>query len=552
MSIGNIFVFHDGDDLLNIESICEIDFLPKSLKIYKDFAKLSDDIENTNDDQQILLITLNRSCRQMLDMKQIVRIYAIEFQPSSTAEITVEEKAKSISNSSIVIPAMYSTKQSDITVTIWPTPRLNLSNSYILTASIFIGNILFSLNELQASTYWFLLFSQRIKNIHENNLLLTLRNPLIDFYIKCLKRSLQSHPKEHDLAMSGYRFVSQLHILRCEDLFLIESYNCLIDGFFKKYHVNDHFCLLDLAAQFNERTEKTCKSLALNIYLQVITKTQSMETPNQKIPYDKLGRIFSTIAVIYKEREMYGMALHYSNQAEQQYLKHDPCSPPIDVYIFRAVLRAMLYKVTKSKFHLSAGLDDLKEIDKNERCTDRDYLFNMFVIYLDLQRYPFALDCLDRALLQPDNDSQRIIDIYRGRGLVYFLLEQFDLAIENSYKALQSCSETNQQHQAIIHVALAVIYERLENWNQIIEHLQQALLIYEQNNENEAFLKDYPLDEISHPRLVIAYTKTQNMQLANIHRQQAVIAKERTIRLNFLIYPDDMAGFSLTYSVRQV
>ncbi|UJR19204.1 hypothetical protein I4U23_022334 [Adineta vaga] len=157
-------------------------------------------------------------------------------------------------------------------------------------------------------------------------------------------------------------------------------------------------------------------------------------------------------------------------------------------------------------------LGNFPQIDKNEYCTDKDYLFNMFVIYLDLKKYPFALDCLDRALLQSDNDPYQIIEIYCGRGLIYFLLNQFDLALENSYKALQFCSETNQQEQTIMHVALAIIYERQENWNQVIEHLQQVI---------SNFTFDYPpfINILSHA-IRIRHTKCVRLLLHKIYNEK--------------------------------
>jgi len=548
----NIIWFHDATEYCLPEDIQTIIFPLNTIIIHTNLVDFYLAIEQMKNKEKMMLIVSGPSARQIIsfviEITPIHCIFLIEYQLNSNklTKQRVHPPSNNFQNENcFFLPSIRQSKNESILINIWTSKDTKPSQLELITVLISIGGILKIFTEILACTTWYILLGPIIKQIHQKCLIQSVRNNSFNYYLDLFDKVLECLPIKWSLTQRGYKILAEFHVLRCEDHRLFLTYSKLVDGYIELNQINDLYYRTNLAYKFSKRPEKIFKSLALYLYNETLNQTD----------YVKNGCIYGSMALISLEKKHYGMGIHYLNQILNQYMKYNQ-RPPFDVYLARICTQISLWILTKSRRYLHESLNNLKEIEELvDHYTSKDnYLYAMFLIYMELRRFAYALNCLDRILQENNLESNRLIEVYYGRGHIFLELKDLNVALDNYKKALQLCDATTTAQQFVsIHIAIGIIYERKTDWNEALEHFKQALdIIEEKYQESISFIGGYPASEIIHRHLSFIYEQIDSVDLAENHQKKAVIEKIRLSNLGAkMTWSNDICGYRLCVDLEQ-
>lgn len=445
--------------------------------------------------RNIVLFIFGHSARQTISLviknTSIQYIFLMEFESKFKQEISEDEKIKHFQLSSndfqnqicFLLLATRSVDNYHILIITWIRTNSILNKFNDLTIQILIGSVLFIYDELLACLQWYIKLVPLIRQMHDNSLVQSIRQPIFEYYFDQFKLILSRHSNEWLVIRQGYQILSQFYLLRLEDLFLFQTYSSLVDGYLKANNIHDLYYSANLAFKFSERSKKIFQSLALHLYNETLQKLKLAESLGRKTDYKKNARICGSMFIIYDDRQQYGMAIHYLNQLIDQYVRNNNRAP-VDAYLCRIIMKMKLSNKTNSEEYLHESLNYLKEFEQfvDKDSLNNDCLLSMAITYINLRRYTFSLDCLDRILLKKDINSNKLSLIYRARGNNFIYLNQLDLALENYIKALHFSDSENKLQLVNANISIGITYEMLKDWNNALKYLTKALNIIEENS----------------------------------------------------------------------
>ena len=115
--------------------------------------------------------------------------------------------------------------------------------------------------------------------------------------------------------------------------------------------------------------------------------------------------------------------------------------------------------------------------------TEIEALNNIGMVYVNLKRYPEALEYFNLALAKTEEsqDIEETANILVNIGIVYSKQEKFDLAVESLQRALDAAAQTGKENTLWeAHFEIANTYmrrgdyqESLENYKSSVEHLEK-------------------------------------------------------------------------------
>ncbi|MGD1804936.1 CHAT domain-containing protein [Dapis sp. BLCC M126] len=307
-----------------------------------------------------------------------------------------------------------------------------------------------------------------------------------------------------------------------EKLEKVQTYSKAVAQETKKY--SDHLTQENLqtqAQQLDDQAKQQLENGELETALQ--TWQQLLDIHTQKGDRLNISITLYSIASIYQQLEQYEKALENYQQAleiRQQLGDTDRTSVPL-----REQIAATLHSIGTVYYHLSQYPQALASLNKalkisrqlEDTAAISSTLNEIGVIYDRQGKYPKAIEFYEEALEMAKKEKENVnfTEILSNLGLVNSRLGRYQQAIDFYRKVLQN----DPPNKATFLTYIGAVYRYLEEFSKALKFYQQALEIYEENQDRLNIATT--LDNIG-----VIYREQEKYSQALEYHQQALTIRE--------------------------